>query len=156
MRRATIDPALHGDVADRLRDAGQRYTSQRRRLVELLAREGSPLSLPQILRRRRDLPQSSVYRNLSDLEQAGVVARVPTDEDHGRYELSEELVGHHHHLLCSRCGRTLDVTIDAELEGALGAALDRVARRARFAAVSHRLDVIGVCEDCAAKDAQTR
>jgi Fe2+ or Zn2+ uptake regulation protein len=147
--RTAIDPGLHGDVAERLREAGQRYTSKRRRLVELLAREGSPLSLPQILRLRRDLPQSSVYRNLADLEQAGVVTRVATEEDHGRYELSEELLGHHHHVLCSRCGRTLDVTLPDDLESALGAALDRVGRASGFASVSHRLDLIGICEDCA-------
>lgn len=149
MSRAAIEAGLHGDVAERLREVGQRYTSKRRRLVELLAREGSPLSLPQILRLRRDLPQSSVYRNLVDLEQAGVVTRVATDEDHGRYELSEELVGHHHHVLCSRCGRTLDVTLPDDLETALGSALDRVARSAGFAALSHRLDLIGICQECA-------
>lgn len=140
---------VHATAADRLRRAGHRYTDRRRELVTLLAAAGSPLSIPQILAGRPDLKQSSVYRNLSDLEQAGVVRRVPTDEEHGRYELAEDLTGHHHHLVCSRCGRMRDVQVPVTLEATLDRALDRLARRAGFASVSHRLDLIGLCADCA-------
>src|SRR5439155_6595264 len=100
---------LHTPVAERLRGDGQRYPSQRRRLVEILARAGSPLSIPEILRGRRGLAQSSVYRNVGGLEQAGVLRRIVTDEEHGRYELAEDLTGHHHHLVCVNCGRVEDV-----------------------------------------------
>jgi len=140
---------LHDVATERLRDAGQRYTTQRRRLVELLARAGSPRSIPEILRGRADLKQSSVYRNLAVLEQARVVRRVLTDEEYGRYELTEDLTGHHHHLMCSRCGKVQDVTVPGDLEGTLDRTLDRLARRAGFADVDHRLDLIGVCSDCA-------
>ena len=140
---------LHETATERLRDAGQRYTAQRRGLVELLARAGSPRSIPEILRGRTDLKQSSVYRNLAVLEQARVVRRVLTEEEYGRYELTEDLTGHHHHLMCSRCGRVQDVTVPGDLEGTLDRTLDRLARRAGFADVDHRLDLIGVCSDCA-------
>ncbi len=146
---SSTDPLVHDAVAARLRSAGHRYTGQRRRLVEILTRAGSPLSIPEILGRRRGLAQSSVYRNLADLEGAGVVRRVVTDEEYGRYELAEELTGHHHHLFCSSCGRTMDVTLAPRLESALAAALDTVAREAGFADVSHRLDLIGTCAECA-------
>jgi Fe2+ or Zn2+ uptake regulation protein len=139
--------AVHDTAERRLRDSGQRYTSQRRSLVDLLARAGHPLTLPEILRNRRQLKQSSVYRNLADLEQAGVVRRVATDEEHGRYELAEELTGHHHHLVCARCGTMRDVAVPQELDRSL----DKIARRAGFASVSHRLDLIGLCADCAAR-----
>lgn len=141
---------LHETARTRLGDAGQRYTDQRRGLVELLAATGSPMSIPQILQVRGDLKQSSVYRNLAGLEQAGVVRRVATDEEHGRYELAEELTGHHHHLACSGCGRMRDVEMPATLESALDTALDRLAKRAGFARVSHRLDLVGLCAECAA------
>jgi Fe2+ or Zn2+ uptake regulation protein len=140
---------LHDVATERLRDAGQRYTTQRRRLVELLARAGSPRSIPEILGGRADLKQSSVYRNLAVLEQARVVRRVLTDEEYGRYELTEDLTGHHHHLMCSRCGKVQDVTVPGDLEGTLDRTLDRLARRAGFAVIDHRLDLIGVCSDCA-------
>jgi hypothetical protein len=40
--------------------------------------------------------------------------------------------------------------VPAALEATLDRALDRLARRAGFASVSHRLDLIGLCADCAA------
>jgi Fur family ferric uptake transcriptional regulator len=151
MTPGTIERVVHEVTAARLREAGQRYTGQRRRLVEILARAGSPLSIPEIVRGRRGLPQSSVYRNLSELEDAGVIRRVVTDDGFGRYELTEELTGHHHHLICSRCGRTTDVTLTQALESTLDAALDEVARQAGFANIVHRLDLIGLCADCAGR-----
>ena len=137
-------------VEARLRDAGQRYTPQRRDLLHLLAQAASPVSIPQILADADELKQSSVYRNLAALEHAGLVRRVPTDEEYGRYELAEELIGHHHHLVCSNCGTMRDVEVPADVETTLDATLDRIARRAGFARVEHRLDLVGLCGECAA------
>lgn len=140
---------LHDAVATRLAGSGRRYTRTKRRLVEILARAGMPLALPDIVRGRRDLPQSSAYRNLAGLESAGLIRRVASEDGFGRYELAEELTGHHHHLMCSRCGRVEDVGIPTALERELDRTLDALAREARFASVSHRLDLIGLCRSCA-------
>jgi Fur family transcriptional regulator, ferric uptake regulator len=142
---------VHDTVESRLRAAGQRYTGQRRRLVDILLRAGHPLTITDILRGRRDLAQSSVYRNLSALEHAGIVRRVSTDEEFGLYELTEELTGHHHHLICQNCGRVRDLPLPGAFERTLDRTLDRVAGQAGFAEVSHRLDLIGLCADCAAR-----
>lgn len=141
---------LHMKVAERLAAIGQRYTSGRRLLVDALVRAGSPLPLPAILTRHRALKQSSVYRNLAALEQAGVVRRVLTDEGFGRYELTEDLTGHHHHLVCSNCGAVEDVDFEPGFEETLEAQLADLADRTGFSAVSHRLDLIGLCRSCAA------
>ena len=143
----TVD--LHGTVRTRLRAVGQRYTPQRQTLVDVLRREARPLAIGQVITGAAGLPQSSVYRNLAVLEQAGVVRRVVTHDEFGRYELDEELTEHHHHLICSNCGKVEDVTIPADLESAMDRTIDRVARRAGFAHVSHRLDLIGTCRSCA-------
>ena len=140
--------AFHETVAARLRAAGQRYTPQRRSITELLAAGGSPLAMPAILEAVGGLTQSSAYRNLAVLAQVGVVRRVITDEDFAHFELTEELTGHHHHLVCSICGRVEDVALPADLEARLDSSLDRLARRAGFASVRHRLDLIGTCRDC--------
>jgi Fur family transcriptional regulator, ferric uptake regulator len=141
---------VHTTAAQRLEVEGQRYTPQRRRLVEILLSAGQPLTIPGILHGHADMKQSSVYRNLAALEQAGVVWRVATDEEYGSYELSEELTRHHHHLICRSCGRVEDVTIPGELEQRIDRTLDRVARKSGFATVAHRLDLIGICRECAA------
>jgi len=139
---------LHTTVDARLRSIGQRYTRQRRTLVDVLSTGGPPPGVPQLLS-ASGLPQSSVYRNLAALEHAGVVRRIVTDEEFGRYELTEDLTEHHHHLICSSCGRVEDVTIPSDLETDVDRTLDRLARRNGFAKVAHRLDLIGTCRTCA-------
>jgi Fur family transcriptional regulator, ferric uptake regulator len=139
---------LHTTAAERLRSVGQRYTAQRRALVSVLERVRKPVSTAEIVESRMG-PQSSVYRNLSVLEHAGVVRRVVAEGGFARYELAEELTEHHHHLICSNCGKVEDVTIPPDFETTMDRTVDRLARRSGFAKVRHRLDLIGTCRACA-------
>jgi Fe2+ or Zn2+ uptake regulation protein len=143
---ARMPTDLDATAEARLRGEGQRYTSGRRALVEALRRARTPLAATDLTDR---MPLSSAYRNLAVLEQAGVVRRVITEDDFTRYELAEDLTSHHHHLICSSCGKVEDVQVPPALERDIDRALDRLARKARFASVSHRLDLIGTCRDCA-------
>ena len=146
---STASNDLHATVEASLRSVGQRYTPKRRALVTLLERADKPLSMNDLLAGKTGLPQSSIYRNLAVLEQAGAGRRVITEDEFARFELTEALTEHHHHLICSNCGKVEDVTIPADLESAMDRTIDRVARRAGFAHVSHRLDLIGTCRSCA-------
>ncbi|HEY3264228.1 MAG TPA: transcriptional repressor, partial [Actinomycetota bacterium] len=115
---------LHVEAGARLKRAGQRYTSKRRALVDILRKSNQPMAIPDILRGSRRLAQSSVYRNLTVLERAHVARRVITGEDFARFELAEDLTEHHHHLVCSQCGTVEDVTISPRLEQSMERALD--------------------------------
>lgn len=140
---------LHDSVTRRLRAGGQRYTAARRRLVEVLARAGRPLNIPQVLEQAPGLAQSSTYRNLTVLEQAGVVERIITADDRARFELAEDLTDeHHHHLICSACGDVADFTVPTAVETALARALRQVSRTRGFTPAHHRLDLVGVCAAC--------
>jgi Fe2+ or Zn2+ uptake regulation protein len=140
---------LHETVEGRLRRVGQRYTASRRALVESLSAARGPLSIGDLLEGKGTIPQSSAYRNLSILEHADVVRRVIAEGDFARFELDEGLTEHHHHLVCSNCGRIEDVEVPANVERSLGRSLDRLAKGAGFASVAHRLDLIGLCRSCA-------
>jgi Fur family transcriptional regulator, ferric uptake regulator len=142
-----VSAELHEAVDLRLRTIGQRYTTKRRALVDAVEKASNPVAVPD-LARRRGLPQSSVYRNLAVLEQAGVVHRVMTHEEFGRYELAEDLTQHHHHLVCRSCGAVEDVTVAPSLERQVQRSLVDVEDRTGFSAVSHRLDLIGTCRNC--------
>ena len=144
-----VKAELHATIETRLRAVGQRYTPKRRALVDTLRGAGKPVSMTDVVSGRAAPPQSSAYRNLAVLEHAGVVRRVITEGEFARYELAEELTQHHHHLICSSCGRVEDVTVPSGLEGTLDRSLDRLAKRAGFADVDLRLDLIGTCGDCA-------
>jgi Fe2+ or Zn2+ uptake regulation protein len=139
---------LHATAAARLRDDGQRYTTQRRALVDLLATVDQPLTIPQLLERQPGLAQSSAYRNLAVLERAAVVHRIVTSDEFARYELAEDLTHHHHHLICSTCGDVTDFEVSATVEQELEGALARVARRTGFQVRTHRLDLVGTCARC--------
>lgn len=141
---------LHDVAAGRLKQDGQRYTTRRRALVEILVEADQPLTIPQVLQRRRGLAQSSVYRNLAVLQRAGVVHRIVTTDEFARYELAEDLTEHHHHhLICSSCGDVADFTVPDNLEADLDRALGTVARRTGFTVDHHRLDLVGTCKTCA-------
>jgi len=139
---------LHGAVDARLAAQGQRYTRNRRALVDLLVGAGNPVSLPELLERDRTLSQSSTYRNLGVFEEAGVVRRVVTGAEHARFELAEDLTEHHHHMVCDECGAVVDFALDDETEELLDRALHHAAHRAGFTPRHHSLDLVGRCAGC--------
>lgn len=143
-----IDVEVNDEVAALLRTADQRYTSGRRRLVTVLQTGNGPLTITQILAADPSLPQSSVYRNLTILEEAGAVTRIVTRDDFARYELAEHLTEHHHHLICSNCGDVADFSLGARAEASLDRSLQRVADRVGFDIDTHRLDLLGTCGSC--------
>lgn len=135
-------------VLARLVASDQRYTPARRALVAALRCAGGPVSIQEIQGLTDDLPQSSIYRNLSVLEAAGVVTRIVGNYEFGRFELAEDLIGHHHHLLCEECGAMLDVTVPPAIERQLDEALEKLAKRSGFILHHHRLDLVGRCAQC--------
>lgn len=136
--------ALH-----RLRREGQRLTAGRQALLETLAEAGRPMTIPMILQVRPSLAQSSVYRNLTVLQGAGLVTRIALGDDHAHFELSEELTGeHHHHTVCTECGAVTPVTLTDAVESKLVKSLTAATETARFRVTGHRLDVLGVCATC--------
>jgi Fur family transcriptional regulator, ferric uptake regulator len=139
---------LHDIVRRRLHAHQQRLTPIRQRLVDILVGADRPLTIPEVLGNRRGLAQSSVYRNLVVLEQAGVVRRVVTHDEFARFELAEDLTAHHHHLVCASCGRVEDLPATAAVERSVAAAVEEAAQRAGFRTQHHRLDLVGLCSRC--------
>src|SRR3954453_22438376 len=133
---------LHETATARLREQDQRYTKNRRAIVAALAATARPVTIPELLAARRGLPQSSAYRNLALLEEAGVVRRVVSGGEFARYELAEDLTEHHHHFICTTGGTVEDFTPPDEVETAVDRPLKRVARRQQFEGAHHRLDLL--------------
>jgi Fur family ferric uptake transcriptional regulator len=136
-------------IGERLARHDLRYTEGRRQIVLGLRRAGGPVTLPELLAMQSDLAQSSAYRNLSLMEEAGVIRRLVHRGDHAHYELAEELTEHHHHLICESCGAVRDVTLPAATERDLDAVFASAAEREGFVPRHHVIDVYGVCAGCA-------
>ncbi len=141
-------PDVHDIVDEQLRRTRQRYTRGRRQLVELLAETGRPVTIAELLELGASQSQSSLYRNLAILEQCGAVERLTSTDDVARYELTEELSEHHHHVVCSVCGRIDDVVLPPAIERALGAAAAEAHAQRGYMIDSHRLELVGTCGSC--------
>ena len=140
---------MHDDVATLLRSGDHRYTSGRRRVVGALHEADGPVTIPEILGLDDGLAQSSVYRNLTILEEVGAVTRIVTHDDHARFELAEALTDHHHHhLICTSCGSVSDFELAADTESSLEKAFASVGRSSSFRIDGHRLDLLGTCATC--------
>ena len=78
----------------------------------------------------------------------GCVRRIAASDEFARFELAEDLTEHHHHLLCTSCGRVIDVTPTLAFERTVAKMVQELAAKQGFDPSSHALDVIGHCSDC--------
>ena len=140
---------LHDLVEIWLKRIDQRYTPGRRAIVEFLASHGHPVSISDIAAELPEVPRSSAYRHLVDLQSAGVVRRIAASDEFARFELAEDLTEHHHHLLCTICGRVIDVTPTPAFERTVDRVVEELAAQQGFHPTSHALDIIGKCSSCA-------
>lgn len=139
---------VHGTIREQLRRTRQRYTAGRQRLVDLLLELDRPATIPELIDHGVPQSQSSLYRNLAILEQCGVVRRLASVDDVARYELDEALTEHHHHLVCSVCGRIDDITLPDDVEQSLTRATDGAGRARGYEIAAHRLELVGTCGGC--------
>jgi Fur family transcriptional regulator, ferric uptake regulator len=96
-----------------LREKGLKLTPQRRLIADIIHDAGAHLTAEDIIasvqRRMPGVNKSTIYRTLDLLEQAGCVYKSEAG-DRTIYHHAEE--GHHHHLVCSRCGKTIECEDD--------------------------------------------
>ncbi|MBN1174182.1 MAG: transcriptional repressor [Micromonosporaceae bacterium] len=135
-------------MTDHPRRATGRNTRQRCEIIALLEETSefrSAQQLHAVLRGRgAKVGLTTVYRTLQTLTEAGEIntMRLPSGEQVFR----RCSPGHHHHLICRDCSRTIEVvgkTVEAWTE--------LVAARHGFTDVEHTLEIFGVCPQCASK-----
>ncbi|MGH3735897.1 MAG: Fur family transcriptional regulator [Micromonosporaceae bacterium] len=122
-----------------------RSTRQRSALIGLLdelEEFRSAQDLHALLRQRDErIGLTTVYRTLQALADAGEIDVMrPAGGDHLYRRCSQ---GHHHHLVCRHCGRTVEVDGPAVERWA-----DRVAAQHGYSDVSHTLEIFGACPTC--------
>lgn len=145
-----IKSGLERQVELRLLDHDARFTRGRRAVVAALTNASGPMSAAELSDLvGAEVPLSSLYRTLAVLEEAGVVAHHLGAKGLTRYELAEWLTGHHHHLVCSRCGSVSDVEIPASQEESVRGLVSEIAALASFTATDHALEIEGRCRSCA-------
>ena len=87
---------------------------------------------------------TTVYRTLQSFADSGEVDALRSGDGEVRYRRCAT-ARHHHHLVCRRCGRSVEVA-DRPVERWA----DKVAADHGFVDVTHQVEVFGVCPECAA------
>ena len=123
-------------------EAGFRSGGGRRQVIALLGQEDCALTALEIDERLPDAGRATVYRALDQLEGLGLVQRVDVGGDAAAYERVDPS-GHHHHIVCERCGRVIAFE-DERLEKAIVA----LAKRPDFKVSSHEVTLRGECARC--------
>ena len=132
----------------RLASSGYRRGGGRAAVIGLLDQNECALSAQQIEDALRDgerrVARATVYRVLEELVELGLISKIEIGDGVARFEsIFPDGAEHHHHLVCSNCGR-LTPFADPDLERSIS----RVARRKRFAVAAHEITLHGFCADC--------
>jgi Fe2+ or Zn2+ uptake regulation protein len=147
---ASAAAELREDVIQRMRAHGLRPTRTRRCLVEVLIEAGRPLTVDAFLALGPGLAMSSVYRDLSQFCDAGIVERLTLLDDRQHYQFAPSVLGHRQlHFVCVECQSI--TTIESPL--AVAAAVRRAEGSAAGSDVvvgRSRLTLTGRCRSCGA------
>lgn len=96
---------------------------------------------------RSDIGLATVYRVLTQFEQAGILVRSNFEGAKAIFELDDG--SHHDHLICVSCGKVEEFH-DPEIEARQIA----VAEKLGYTLSDHELTLFGICSDCQKKNKQ--
>ena len=135
----------HQEIIEALQQIGYRLTPQRMMILEAIADSDGHLSAEEIHETVRSaypyLDISTVYRTLDLLKTLHLVSETDMGSGHAQYELLSK--GLHHHLICTECGRILDVP-----NSFLDPLRRAVEEKYDFHAEIEHLAISGICRDC--------
>lgn len=125
-----------------------KFTEQRRVILDTFLDHEGHRSVEDILQTARTVDAgvsyTTVYRTMKLLAEAGLAREIDLADGITRYE---HLYNHQHHdhLICTSCGLSIEF-LSPELE----AFQDRASRKLGFRVLDHKLQIFGLCENCAA------
>jgi len=138
--------AASSPIVAALENAGYRLTAPRRALAELIAvRDGSTFTAADLVAEVRaaglGIGRATIFRAIDLLERVGAVERL--DRPTGEHAYVVCVPAHHHHVICVRCDRSIEVG-----DLGLGAVAREVTRRTGYRVDGHRLELFGLCPAC--------
>ena len=136
---------MAAELSERLGARGQRPTAQRLLVLEGLRRSRRTITAQDLYERLRQahplLGRATVFRALDSLVDAELAQRF---ERPGHvYAYAACSPGHHHHLVCTSCDRTIEID-----EAAIAELSARLSRTHGFSVDHASLDFYGRCSDC--------
>jgi Fur family transcriptional regulator, zinc uptake regulator len=92
----------------------------------------------------------SVYRNLTNFSKIGIVEEVYLEGRKAAYTLCRGMSTHHHHAVCTRCGKAVELSVCAlgGMTSELSASVNRIKEKTGFLVERHSFKLEGLCGDC--------
>jgi len=136
------DPDLLMQALER---GGHRLTEPRRQVAALITARRGHFAAADLVddahRRGAGVGRATVFRTLELLADLEAIERIDLPSGEHAYVACEP--AHHHHLVCSSCGRSAEV-----VDGDLAKTVERIGRRTGYRIDSHRLELFGLCPVC--------
>lgn len=133
------------EIVSAFEAAGYRLTAPRRALAALIASRAGHFTADELLgesrRRRLGVTRATIFRSLDVLADLGAVERLDLPSGEHAFVACEP--AHHHHVVCSSCGRTTEVA-DPGIERIAEA----IGRETGYRIDAHRLELFGLCPSC--------
>jgi Fe2+ or Zn2+ uptake regulation protein len=133
-----------------LDDAGYRLTAPRLAVADLITTQDGHFTAADLATVARDrrvgVSRATLFRALDLMVELGVVERLDLPSGDHAYVACAR--AHHHHVVCSRCGRTAEVD-----DSGLNEAVREIERSSGFRIDTHRLELFGLCRRCQARAA---
>ena len=124
---------------------GARSTRQRAAVASVLEGQSEFRTAQEIHQALREsgaaVGLTTVYRTLQALADSAEVDVLRNADGENAYRRCSK--GHHHHLVCRSCGRTVEVEGPAVERWA-----DKIADEHGFTDVAHTLEIFGTCSNC--------
>ena len=138
----------HNSYDETLRQKGYRLTPQRAMVLEAIEHATGHISTEEIYdpiaKKYPNINISTIYRTLELLTELGLVTATNMGDGTLRYHASTK--GHHHHLICSKCGKVIDID-EHDLQEFKNSLLANYG----FAAELKHIAFFGCCPQCANK-----
>lgn len=135
----------HRNLVEDLREKGLRLTPQREMILSAISKgEGhfSAEALMAIVRKRYPyLNKSVIYRNLERLTELGLLNQADFGKGYLEYELHDH--PHHHHLICRKCDKIIEID-----ESVLLSFYEKLRSKYGFRPVIHHQTIKGICNRC--------
>ncbi len=133
------------DVIRALDDAGHRVTPARRAVVDLIFTRNGAFDTSDLVadarRRKLGAARATIFRTLELLNEIGAVERL--DLPNGEHTYIRCSSGHHHHVVCTRCQRSVDLE-----DCGMGEIAEDIGRRTGYQIDRHRIELFGLCPSC--------
>jgi Fur family transcriptional regulator, ferric uptake regulator len=143
-----MDVLKSNPIVHALDDAGYRLTGPRVALAELISSQDGHFTasdLAAIAKERHvGVSRATLFRALDVMVDVGAVERL--DLPTGEHAYVSCAGPHHHHVVCSRCGRTSEVD-----DAGLNDAVREIERASGYRIDTHRLELFGLCRHCQAR-----